>query len=63
MRKIIQIAAVHAPFDEEGAVPAADRLYALCDDGSVWYTQWSQQLRPHWVRLADIPSGSDAVED
>ena len=55
-RQIIQIAAAYAPGDPENA----DRLFALCDDGSVWFHMKpipgrSSTREERWVRLLDIP--------
>jgi hypothetical protein len=56
MRKIIQIAATYASRDDDDETPPPDRLFALCDDGSVWIHHWSHgRGRELWERLADIP--------
>jgi hypothetical protein len=46
MRKIIQLTAAWAPDDEEHDAPAQDRLFALCDDGSVHGWARSSSTRP-----------------
>jgi hypothetical protein len=47
-RKIIQIEASHTKDDKNG------RLYALCDDGTVWLYMWDDGPE-EWCRLAPIP--------
>ena len=46
MRKIIQILTV---YDDDGS----PSIVSLCDDGSVWEMQSSENLE--WTRLPDIP--------
>lgn len=55
-RKVIQIAATEAM----GNVHSR-RLFALCDDGSVWmYAATSGEKTPKdWARLLDIPQDVD----
>ena len=50
MRKIIQIATAYAPDAEFG-----DRVFALCDDGTVWVYRWSREWPDRWERLARVP--------
>jgi hypothetical protein len=55
-RKIVQLAATYAPRDRDGGVVPQERLFALCNDGSVWeYRHWSGRVDPDWMRLADVP--------
>ncbi|WP_454253783.1 hypothetical protein [Pseudomonas sp. Marseille-Q7302] len=57
MRKIIQIQVL--PADAESA---ANRLCALCDDGSLWL--WASQAADGWQPLPPIPATTpDAVAD
>jgi hypothetical protein len=64
MRRIIQIAAAYAPYDEAVNSPADDRLFALCDDGSVWVHRWvvyadSARMEGTWLEMADIPQDGE----
>jgi hypothetical protein len=55
-RKIIQIAVTYMPRDDE--VEGDDRLFALCDDGSVWIHVWRTPGEgdvQRWEPLVDIP--------
>lgn len=63
-RKIVQIAVTYSRRNKEWATEPDDRLFALCDDGSVWIYVWESEpgpseytpVRPEgWVRLIDIP--------
>lgn len=61
-RKIVQLAAAYAEREDEDT-PPADRLFALCDDGSVWiwvssYYDGAVRQPDTWDRLADIPQGA-----
>ncbi|WP_027599975.1 hypothetical protein [Pseudomonas sp. MOIL14HWK12:I2] len=57
MRKIIQIQVL--PADAESA---SNRLFALCDDGSLWL--WASQAADGWQPLPPIPAAfPDAVAD
>lgn len=57
-RKIIQI--TQAPHVDYGN---SQFLYALCDDGTVWFQEWdgdSQNGRSVWRKVAPIPQDEDA---
>jgi hypothetical protein len=47
-RRIVQIAAI-APAE------AMARVYALCDDGSLWMGTPDSRAVFHWCRLPDVP--------
>jgi hypothetical protein len=53
-RKIVQIAVTHAPPEGDRF---AERLFALCNDGSVWRYSWGDRgTGPAcWIRLGNIP--------
>jgi hypothetical protein len=54
-RKIVQLAVTHQPYNQIG-IEDQDRLYALCNDGSVWRLMWATRGHPEtWDRLPDIP--------
>ncbi len=53
-RKIIQILATFSP--SSGGQTEADRMVALCDDGTVWsYARSSTSRAGWWVALDRIP--------
>jgi hypothetical protein len=56
-RKVIQIAIGHRQ-DEDNDVVGGDRLYALCDDGTIWYNEMdpTQDEWPWWT-LHTVPQG------
>lgn len=52
MRKAIQVAvAVH---EGKGSHNYPDMLYALCDDGTIWYCS-CLATGEQWRRVSDIP--------
>lgn len=54
VRKIIQIAT--ASMSTPATEPTGQNiLYALCDDGSVWYLQSSNRSTTGWRKDTDIP--------
>ena len=55
MRKIVQISAV--PETENNN----ERLYALCDDGSVWVTYTPSGVSV-WIRVGDVPQEAPAFD-
>ena len=52
-RRIIQISVSAAPRDRRTV--AMERVFALCDDGSVWRMSTTLWADEPWTRLADIP--------
>lgn len=63
-RKIIQIAASYEGRDHHAGLIPGDRLFALCDDGTVWLHRWQikdTHTSPYgdaperWERLVKIP--------
>jgi hypothetical protein len=54
-RKIVQLAAAHTPVTDDFP-DGLDRLFALCDDGSVWvWRPGYANVVEDWLRLPDIP--------
>jgi hypothetical protein len=54
-RKVIQIAAAAYGVGEQ--IGGVDTVYALCDDGSVWWYEFASH--PEWSRMKPIPQGDD----
>ena len=50
-RKIVQIAISHLLRAEDDT----DSLYALCDDGTLWFNSWEEGTLMEWERLKAIP--------
>ena len=48
-RAIVQIAGVE------------ETIMALCDDGSVWLLEFTQEVGRRWVRMPDIPPNGETV--
>ena len=53
--QIIQISVSAAPRDRRLDSVAMERVFALCDDGSVWLKSIMLYCEQPWTRLADIP--------
>lgn len=51
MRKIVQISAAQSAHPGSSA-EATLSIYALCDDGTVWYFDFRNQI---WMALPNVP--------
>jgi hypothetical protein len=56
-RKVIQIAVGHRQ-DENNEVIDGDRIWALCDDGTIWYNEMDPQMDEWvWWTPPTVPQG------
>jgi len=56
-RKIIQIA---PPKDSPDS---ANELFALCDDGTVWFLLYNEKWEPKWKMIEGIPQDENTEEE
>jgi hypothetical protein len=60
-RKVVQIAIGHREGEDaiEGLpLPEGDRIYALCDDGTIWYNDMSLEKDEwQWWTMHTVPQG------